>query len=471
MDTDLAECAVQFLRDLGASYAEARLENSNVRGFMLKNGVPQISAFDTVLGMGVRFLHKGAMGFVSTNRLDKTTVKQVLERSFRNTQHAGRIKEDIVFSEEPAHTDHFAVKEKIPLQQIELSEKLALFMDADKAIRGEKGVKIVGNFLAYNEELVHEYYVNSDGSKMEAMIPKPSFYYFTTISVNGKTMQRYWPYGASGGYEWVKTWDPVNLLVREVQSMKLMLSKGKKLKKGELDIVTGPQVTGIMCHESVGHPCEADRILGREAAQAGESFIDKRSTGMTIGSEVVTVVDDPTVDGGYGSYRYDNEGVKARRKLLYKNGVITEFLHNRETAATLGLKSNGSARASAYNREPLVRMSNTFLLPGDHTEEELIEGVKYGIYMKNFMEWNIDDKRLNQKYTGAECYLIENGKLTDPVYQPVLEITTPVLWKSVDAAAKNLEFHAGNCGKGAPMQAIPASLGGPSMRLRKVYVY
>jgi len=136
----------------------------------------------------------------------------------------------------------------------------------------------------------------------------------------------------------------------------------------------------------------------------------------------------------------------------------------------MGIKSNGGARANGYDKEPLVRMSNTFVLPGNYNEDEIFEGVKKGVYFKNFMEWNIDDKRWQQKYVGNEAYLIENGRITKPVKAPILEITTPGLWGSVDAVGKNMEYSAGTCGKGEPMQGIPAWMGGPMMRLRGIHI-
>ncbi|MEM4589937.1 MAG: TldD/PmbA family protein, partial [Candidatus Micrarchaeia archaeon] len=168
----------------------------------------------------------------------------------------------------------------------------------------------------------------------------------------------------------------------------------------------------------------------------------------------------------FGYYLYDDEGIKARRKMLIKNGVINEFLQNRESAAKFGIKSNASARASNYSVEPIIRMSNTVVLPGDWKEEEMIRETRYGIYMKSFMEWNIDDRRWNQKYKGSEAYLIENGRITKPVKGPTIEITTGTLWKSVNAVADNFELHAATCGKGEPMQGIPVSMGGASMRMK-----
>jgi len=233
-------------------------------------------------------------------------------------------------------------------------------------------------------------------------------------------------------------------------------------------MILGSEVTGIICHESCGHPQEADRILGREAAQAGESYIKPGMLGQRIGSEHVTVIDDPTLPNSYGFYQYDDEGVKAHPRTLIKEGIITELLHNRETAAELQVSSNAASRSSAYDREPIIRMANTYMKPEDHSLEELVEGVGYGVYMKSFMEWNIDDRRYNQRYVGLESYLIENGEISTPIRNPVLEITTPGLYGSVDAVGKELEFSAATCGKGDPMQGAPVWTGGPPIRVRKI---
>jgi TldD protein len=240
-----------------------------------------------------------------------------------------------------------------------------------------------------------------------------------------------------------------------------------------MDLVCGSEVAGIAAHESCGHPMEADRILGREMSQAGRSFIYPEGSfwlGTRIGSDVITVVDDPTIKNSYGYYEYDDEGIKARRRYLYKKGLINEFLHNRETAAKLKTRSNGSSRAINYDREAIVRMANTFVEPGDFTEEEILEGVKEGLYMKSFTEWNIDDKRFNQRYVGREAYWIENGELKHPVARPIIETTTKVFWTAVDAVSKEVEYTAGTCGKSDPMQGVPAYMGGPIIRLREVYV-
>src|SRR3989442_6744492 len=131
-------------------------------------------------------------------------------------------------------------------------------------------------------------------------------------------------------------------------------------------------------------------------------------------------------------------------------------------------RSNGAARAVNYNVEAIVRMANTFVEPKDHSVEELLEDVKFGVYMKSFMEWNIDDKRYNAKYAGREAYLVENGEVKHPVRNTIIELTTPAFWSAVDAVGKDLDFEAGFCGKSDPGQALDASFGGPTSRLPKV---
>jgi TldD protein len=238
-----------------------------------------------------------------------------------------------------------------------------------------------------------------------------------------------------------------------------------------MDVVVGSEVAGIIAHEAVGHPFEADRILGRESAQAGRSYVTLSMLGEKIGSEEVNVSDDPTIPGSFGFYLYDDEGVEARKRELIRDGLVNEFLHNRETAGRLEVKSNGAARAGGFDKEPIVRMANTYFEPGDFSFDELIEDIVEGMYIKSFMEWNIDDTRLNQRYTGLEAYLIENGEVTKPVKNPILETTTFELLSKLDARGNSLRFYPGNCGKGDPMQVVPVWMGGPPLRFRDVYVF
>ena len=329
-------------------------------------------------------------------------------------------------------------------------------------------VKVQGRYYEFKDYEISSYFANSEGSRIRSVLPRLILEGYNLVTSKGETVQSIREWAASGGWEKVADWDLENVLPAEVRMLKKQIDQGRRVKPGTYDLVCGPEVAGIAAHESCGHPMEADRILGREMSQAGRSFVSQDMVGKKIGSRYATVIDDPTVPGSYGYYAYDQEGVKARPRYLYKDGLINEFLQNRETASQMGIKSNGSSRSEFYLREPIVRMANTFVAPGDFEEDEMIGAVRNGVLMHSFTEWNIDDKRFNQKYVSREAYFIKDGELAGPAKNCTIEITTPGFWGALDAVSKKVGFTAAECGKGDPMQAIAVYTGGPMLRLRSV---
>lgn len=467
MYEDIADFSIKYANKQGASYAEARLEHYTGNNFVLKNGILEGSEFETVRGLGVRFIVNKTLGFVSLNEFKKERIKEILKKAIRLTKSSSRIKEPISFADTKILSKKYKVKQKINAGNVSPAQKIKELFEIEKNIKNKN---IPLRFFSLSDFITKKHFINSEGIRIVAEIPRVTFFYYLTIKEGTESIQRYWRYGESKGWECLKEWNLKEKIKQEVKALQRNLLHGKKSPKGKMDVIVGPEVTGIMVHESTGHPYEADRIMGREAAQAGESFVTKDMIGTKIGSGIANVVDDPTIAGSYGFYLYDDEGVKARRKYLIKDGKINEFLHNRETAFQMGLPSNGSARACSFDVEAIVRMSNTFMLPGDYTEDEIIKDTKHGIFIKNFMEWNIDDLRLNQKYVGNEAYLIKNGRIIGPIKMPIIEITTPKLYSSIDALTKKVDFHAGTCGKGEPMQGIPVWMGGPTMRLKNIAI-
>ncbi len=470
IDEDIIDFVIKRLELQGASYVEARLEETTKSGFILKNGNLDGTFFEEMSGIGVRYLIDNALGFIATNNLDKTNLNEKIKKSVNTVKSAGKLNEKINLTSEKAVKKEYSVDEKIKLFDMDLSEKIKGVNEIDKELR-DPNLSLKERYLSYHDAKTTEHLITNEGVNIKATVPRLNLFYILSTQCGHKSTQRMWDYGNTGGFEFFEKWNLSEVLKNEAGKLRDSLDYGKETPVGCMDVIVAPEVTGIMVHESAGHPYEADRIFGREAAQAGESFINEKMIGQEIGNEIVNVVDDSTIPNTNGFFLYDNEGVESQRKYLIKSGKINEFLHNRATASEMGLeKSNGSSRATQYDLETIVRMSNTFLLPGDCSEEELIEEVKKGIYLKNFMEWNIDDKRLNQRYVGAEAYLIEDGKLTSQIVNPSIEITTPQLWKSVENIANNTELHSGTCGKGEPMQGIPVTFGGPSMKLKNISV-
>ena len=456
---------------LGASYVEARYhKHSGSYAVTRMNKTISVGRVFSE-GVAIRVLVKGSLGFASTNNVSKDSLERTLEKAIsRAKAFSYMYTEPISFADVKTVTYSYEVKPVKDFNNVSIGEKIGFYKEVYNSLRTSLvQSKLRSLVIEYFDDVEEKVVVTSEGSIVKSSIPRIYvFYNFTLHTPEKGTIQRMYELGASGGLELLDKWDIVSRVPEEAKTLEKVLLKGKSPPKGKVDVVLGSEIVGLMVHESAGHPSEADRILGREAAQAGESFIRKGMLGKRIGSEVSTVIDDPTIPGSYGYYFYDDECVKARPKYLYKNGIINEHLHNRWTAKVFNTVSNGSARAMDYTSEPIIRMSNTYFKPGDYSFEELLEDIRVGVYIKSYMEWNIDDVRWSQRYVGLEAYLIENGEIKEPIRNPVIELTTKGFYESVDAADKSLEFHAGTCGKGEPHQGVPVWFGGPNVRLRNI---
>ena len=471
MDKDLVDFALSYANEKEIEYAEVRAHSEKNDQLAMKNGV--LDAFSSVVESGfcVRILAEGGIGFASTNRWTRKEAKSIVELAYKLARTAKR-KDKITFTKEKRVKASWKAEEKRKIEDVSPETRIATFTEMDKELTSQ-GVNIPGRMFSSGTSITEKHFINTEGSIISSYVPRVSAFEFITVVESGKSEQAYKQFGFTGGWEALEEWNLVKQMTNEAKMLQSVIKEARASTPGKMDLVCGPEVTGIAAHESCGHPMEADRILGREMSQAGMSFISPQGPywlGTKIGSSKVTVVDDPTMKSSYGYYEYDDEGIKARPRYLYKKGVINEFLQNRESASKLGTRSNGSSRAIRYDREAIVRMANTFVKPGDYSEEEIFEDVKQGIYMKSFTEWNIDDKRFNQRYVGREAYWIENGELKQRIARPIIETTTPIFWSAVDAVSKRVKYDAATCGKGDPAQGMPVYTGGPMIRLRGVYM-
>ncbi len=468
---DLLKFAINTAQDAGANWAEARYASEDVTAFYYDNDIPVSSYYTNDKSIFVRFITGNSMGTVFVSEPTKDKLGIMIKKQVKISKAASRINQEIFkFSDEKAHQKKYSVKEKTKLNSISDEEKSKTVLNLHKTL--SKLDSFDSSSIGLTTKFTDKHYLNSDGSNIISKIPEINMNYFFTVKSNGKITQRMNYLAGKGGWETLKNWNLTKNLTSEVKNLTNVLNKGVPAPKGIMDFVVGHEVTGIMVHESVGHPYEADRIMGRESAQAGESFVKTDMIGRRVGSDYVNIVDTPLTSNSAAYYLYDEEGVKARDKILMKNGLINEFLHDRNSASKMGLSSNASSRISDNSKEPLIRMSNTYVLPGKASEASLIKDVKKGIYMKNFMEWNIDDTRYNFKAKGNESYLIENGEITKPVLFPTLEVDTFKMWSSVDGVGNKASFGmvGGPCGKGEPMQGVPTSMGGPSLLLRGIKI-
>ena len=467
---DLADSSVSKARKAGATYAEARVQRTWERQFVLKNGEPQPSFFAEGYGIGIRVIAKGALGFAATNDMNAPSVTELATRAVRLARASSEVlRRPVELDDSRPVRRRWAPPERRRVEDADSEWLRKVLVDIEGRIAdGRAGVRLPGRLMYLGAELEERYYVNSDGARVEGRLPRVGFSGSLTAIEGGATAQRFIQQGETGGLEVVKRIGLVEKVVDEARVMGKILKSAAKPPTDIVDVLLSPELSGIAAHESVGHPQEADRILGREGAQAGESYLKADSLGSRIGSAEANVSDDPNIPHSNGFVPIDDEGVEGKKRFLIKDGIITEILQNRATAMEFGIRSNGASRSVAFNREPIFRMSNSFVEPGDNSSDEIIKEVKHGVFFKTFTEWNIDDKRLNQRYVALEAYLIEKGELRGLLKSPVLEITTPKLWGSVKARSKHMEFEAATCGKGEPQQGAPVWTGGPETLLSAI---
>ena len=470
MDEDLALRALDYAVSKNVDFAEVRLQIDRSNSIYMRSGIVEVYGISIIGGLSVRVLKDGAMGFASTDRMEWESVKRMVDEAVRLAEVQGG--GGIELSEEPNYSARYELLPKKDAFEVPIEEKVSLLSEMDKKLQaiGDGGVKVPNRNIGIDIILTEKFYVNSEGTSVRSSVPRLMITTYYVLLYKDKTITRHYALGGAVGWEGIGVWEPVDKVEDDAKPLKNVILNAKILKTGKYDVVIGPEVSGLATHESCGHPFELDRVMGREGAQAGESYATVDLLGKRMAREILTIIDDPTLPNSYGFYLYDDEGVRARPRYLIYKGIVNEFLMNREYARRLGLQSNAAARASRYDREPIVRMANTYIAAGDYEFEELIGEIKRGIYIKTFGEWNIDDRRYNQRYIGQEAYLIKNGEIGDPLWRPILEITTPKYYKSIDAVDKNLEFQPAHCGKGDPGQGIPVFTGGPNVRLRGVRI-
>ena len=243
-----------------------------------------------------------------------------------------------------------------------------------------------------------------------------------------------------------------------------------KAPSREVVIVTDPHFNALVCHEIVGHPSEADRALKMEAGYAGRSWflrsLSDNEVDRRIGSAILSACSDPALNG-YGHYDYDHEGTPGRRVLHIDKGVFRGFLNSRATAAVLGVEPNGSARASEAQYAPLIRMSNTFFMPGDTPAGQIIGEVEHGYYVCGNRIPSIAESRESFRISARRIYEIDHGRLGQLYRAGSVMGGSRNFFMNVDAVGDDLRLFAiPNCGKGQPMQLKRMSNGGPTLRSR-----
>jgi TldD protein len=258
--------------------------------------------------------------------------------------------------------------------------------------------------------------------------------------------------------------DKAQASAKQISEKASQLLDAKPVKEEKTTVVMNPDFVSLLTHEILGHPSEADRVLGKEMAWAGGAWW-KNKLGEKIGSQNLNVFDDPTIKESLGWYYFDDEGVQTQKTTLIKNGILKNHMQNRETAGIFDVKSTGNMRATNYRFMPLIRMACTCIEAGDWNVDEMIKGVKDGYLISNMKIPSIDMKRYNWSISCQYAQKIKNGEITDLQRDVIVMGTAPEFFNSIDACGNDFTVRPiTNCGKGDPMQSMIMGNGGPSIR-------
>ena len=460
--------SVEFIRRLIDEYSrevdfvDVRLQRN--RGLILgtENGsLRRVQSFAGE-GLGIRLLKDGCWGIGSTDILDKSSIEGAFKRAFSMVNVlASRSPSKLALSEEKIYEDVCEYKVKVPFENVSFEEKKDLIVTSDREMR-KTDARIVGSYVNYIEMFIEKVYLSSEGANIIQRIPSV-FLMFQAIAREGVNLQSYFDIiGGHYGYEKVEETDVMKIAIDTARKAIEML-KAETIKGGEMVVVMDGRVTGTFAHEVFGHAAEADNVLGAKSFLSG-------LIGKKIGSDVISIVDDATVPNAYGSYFYDDEGVPAQRKVLLDKGILRGYLHNRETAAKIGVKSTGNGRAQDYARRVYVRMSNTFVAPGDWSFEEMIGDVNYGVYVEGVAGGMEDPVGGGFQVNALRAWLIEKGEFTKLLKAVSISGRALDILKNVDAVGKELTLEPGSCGKGYAGDMVPVTTGGPPIRVRKMVV-
>ncbi|MGB3190301.1 MAG: TldD/PmbA family protein [Limnoraphis sp.] len=434
-------------------YLEIRLQQSETTSISFRG-----SQLDSVnrsfsLAGGVRACHKGGWSFVTFNGLSEldTRITEAISQAYLVGQETTQL------AEIEAIEDQVSVKLGRDPRGISLQEKRQLIENYNKLLL-DFDSRIQTTAVSYSDRFSTTYFVNSQGSCITQERLDVNGRFGAIATSNGTVRQ---------GFESINSRSDYNALigiedqVKSAAERAIRQLEAQSVKGGQYTVVLDPYLAGVFIHEAFGHLSEADFVYENPRMQ------ELLQLGKPMAIEQLNVIDDATIADLPGSILYDDEGVPAQRKYLIQNGVLTQRLHNRETAGKLQESPTGNARALNATYPPIVRMTNTAIEAGDHSFEEMIADIDEGVYAVRMLGGQTNGEMFT--FAAAEGYMIRNGQLAEPVSDVTLTGNVFQTLKDIEAIGNDLSYSNGGCGKSGQMP-LPVSVGGPHVRMKDVVV-
>jgi TldD protein len=437
--------------------ADLYIQSAQSESWILEEGLVKVGHYDLDQGVGVRVISGEKTGFAYSDDLIFPALEQasVAARSIAQ-QGGGR-------SLQAWHrTSGLQLYQPVnPIAAWPDQQKVNVLMQVDQLARQvDPRIKKVTASLSSTYELI--LIMNSDGRLATDIRPLVRLGVQVIAEAQGRLEQ-----GSSGGggrYDYhYFTLDRIQDYVTQATQQAIVNLQAAPAPAGTMPVVLGPGWPGVLLHEAIGHGLEGDFNRKGTSAFAGR-------LGEQVASALCTIVDDGTIAGRRGSLSVDDEGTETQKTVLIEQGILKNYMQDNMNARLMGMKSTGNGRRESYAHIPMPRMTNTYMLPGHHTPNDIIASVDKGLYAVQFDGGQVDITSGKFVFSTSEAYLIEKGKITRPVKGATLIGNGPDVLTKVSMVGNNLELDSGIgvCGKEG--QQVPVGVGQPTLKIEKLTV-
>jgi len=441
------------LKEYSADYLEVRLEDSESSHVTYRGR--ELESIDRASSSGgnVRAAVKGGWGFVSFNSFEQITDR--IEQAITQARYVSGEKTDL------AEVQPIVDVSSPPLAQnpvaMALAEKKSLLDEYNEVIWRTHGIQT--SSIGYGDAHKKVVFLNSLGSHIVQERADVTLRANAIAARNGDVQQVGLSLGSLGDFSKIRG---LHKQIEEISQKSVNMLSAPHVKGGEYTVVLDPILAGVFVHEAFGHLSESDFVYEN----------DRMREIMTLGKEFsghhLNIIDSAAEPDLRGSFKYDEEGVPSTRTYLIREGKLVGRLHSRETAAKMGERPTGNARAINYRHPPIVRMTNTFIQPGSMSFDDMIADIKEGVYARN---WHGGTTSMEMfTFSAGEAYMIRNGKIAEPLRPVVLTGNVFSTLKNIDAIGNDLDMNqGGGCGK-AGQSPLPVSNGSPHIRIQHCLV-
>ena len=450
------------LRGAQADHVLLRWHHKTTRSVAVEKGRVDNAASNTYSGIGVRVLAHGSYGFASTDRPDRDAIRRAIDAATLAAKASARQRREKVSAPPLTQLAQgvFEADGARELRERPMEALLRLCLDAEAKTRAQSGI-IQSATCGYSEIHEEKAIVSSDGARVITRVARPELRVFAIAAKNGEIQRGVETSGVTGGWQCLFTRGTAESMGERAAQKAIELLDAERPNGGRSVVILSPALVGMLVHEAVGHTVEADFVLAGSVARG--------RIGTRVASDLVTLEDSGRSEflpGAGGQVDVDDEGVPTQRTTIIENGILKSYLHDRETAAHFGVAPTGNARAWEYDNEPLIRMRNTYIRPGQGTLEELIASTPDG--------WLLDGASNGQADANGEFMFgthearrIQNGKLGARMKGVNISGTAFEVLQSVDAVTSDFRWDlgSGHCGKGQPAKV---DAGGPWLRCKVV---